>query len=102
MPLERSLLDVLAELRAEGWTTDFSATVGGLHCSACHELHHPEQARIDRIARFEGASDPDDETILVALSCTHCGARGALVASYGPSASPEDADVLVRLTDTRR
>jgi len=102
MASEQSLLEVLAELRDAGYTADFAAAAGGLRCSNCHQVHPPEVAGIDRIDRFEGASDPDDETILVALSCIHCGARGTLVASYGPTASAEEADVLVRLTDTRR
>ncbi len=101
MASEQSLLEVLAVLRDAGYVTDFSAAIGGLRCGACGEVHPSEQADIDRIARFEGASDPDDETILVALSCTHCGARGTLVAAYGPTASPEEVDVLVGLTDAR-
>jgi hypothetical protein len=100
MPEERPMLDVLADLRAEGYEADFSAAPDGLRCGACQEVHDPEQARIDRVARFEGASDPGDETILLALTCVHCGLRGVLVAAYGPAVGPDEADVLRRL-DTR-
>jgi len=99
--MEQTLLQVLEELRVEGYTTDFAAVPGGLRCSACGDLHDPGEALVDRIERFEGASDPDDESILVALRCLHCGARGTLVAAFGPTAAPEEADVLVRLVDRR-
>lgn len=102
VPAEMGLLDVLAELRSAGWANDFVAVDGGLRCGACGRLHPPEETRIERLERFEGVSDPGDESIIVALNCVHCHSRGVLVASYGPAASREEADVLVRLTDARR
>ena len=46
--------------------------------------------------RFEGISDPGDESILFAISMP-CGHRGTLPAAYGKDASPEVADVVKRL-----
>ena len=48
---------------------------------------------------MEGASDPDDMTLVVAARCPHCGAGGVVVLGYGPTASEADAAVLVRLPD---
>ena len=59
---------------------------------------------MERILIATDGGMPVERSLLdvLALRCTRCGARGTLVASYGPTASPEEADVLVRLTDTRR
>lgn len=99
--MEQSLLQVLDALRSAGYRRDFGVADGGLRCGACGGLHDPAAARIDRIERFEGASDPDDESILLAITCTYCTTRGILVAAFGPAAGREEADVLTRLTDGR-
>ena len=52
--------------------------------------------RIEEIVRFEGASDPGDESILFALSCP-CGHAGLYSAPYGPDATPEDIAVVALL-----
>lgn len=99
--MEQSLSQILQELRAAGYRGDFAADGRGLRCGACGTVHDPAAARIDRLERFEGQSDPDDESILVALTCSHCSTRGVFVAAFGPTAGPDEADVLARLTDAR-
>jgi hypothetical protein len=47
--------------------------------------------------RFEGESNPDDESILLALVC-RCGTRGQFTAAFGPDTPRADAAVLVRLS----
>lgn len=101
-PSEVSLVDSLAALRRAGFSGDFSVADGGLLCSVCGQLHRAGEAEVVDLVRFEGMSDPDDEAILFALRCVHCGAKGALVATYGPAVSAEEADVLVNLQDARR
>lgn len=96
-----SLTDELASLRAKGYTTDFSAVAEGLRCGTCGHTHDPRDATIEAMARFEGASDPGDEAILLAIACVACGARGVLVAAYGPTATGPEAAVINRLRDAR-
>lgn len=57
------------------------------------------EASVDALLRTEGASDPDDMTAVVGVTCPRCSARGTLVLGYGPTASVEDTDVLVALPD---
>lgn len=96
-----TLADALGELRTAGFGVDFSVDDSHLRCGSCGKRGNPREARIERTVRFEGVSDPDDEAILFGLVCSHCGARGVLVAAYGPLASPEEDDVMRALTDTR-
>ena len=43
--------------------------------------------------RFEGHSNPDDESILIAISMP-CGHLGVYGSAYGPDAPADDAEVL--------
>ena len=87
-------------LRARGYTVDFSVTSDGqLRCNTCHHTHRPTDAVIESTARFEGDSNPDDEAVVFGLRCSACGVRGVLVAAYGPTASAEDAAVVIALDD---
>lgn len=52
---------------------------------------------IDATVRVEGVSDPDDEAAVFGVTCLHGGARGVLVAAYGPTASADEATVLTAL-----
>ena len=92
------MVEQIAVLRAEGYDTDLGITPDAqLRCSTCGHLHRPEDVVIERTARFEGESDPDDEAVVFGLRCRACSARGVLVAAYGPAASAEEAAVIPAL-----
>jgi len=85
-------------LRRDGYRHDFSATVDGrLACGVCSANQDPATMHVDHIVRYEGQSNPDDESILLAITCA-CGNRALFVTGYGTSASRQDALVLQRLT----
>jgi hypothetical protein len=96
-----SVREAIARLAADGYTADFSPRTARVHCGACGLASAPEQTQVDRIYRFEGASNPDDEAIVLGLSCPACGVKGVLVSGYGPSADPDDIDLILALTDHR-
>jgi hypothetical protein len=92
-----TLLDATRRLRADGFGIDFSATDRGeLRCSACGIEHDPESMRILEVVRYEGASDPADETILLALACTG-GHQGLYSAAFGHTTAEADVAALQRL-----
>ena len=91
------VLEATARLRDSGYVVDFTATKDGrLRCGACRTVHDPTSMVIDEIVRCEGASDPDDQTILFALQCS-CERPGLNVTGFGTSASAADVAVLRRL-----
>jgi hypothetical protein len=53
---------------------------------------------IESTARFEGASNPDDQAVVFGLHCDGCGVRGVLVTAYGPTATAEEAAVITALS----
>ena len=84
----KSLQACLAKMIATGFTDDFKATDDGLKSLRTDKVYSPEEVIIVNFYRFEGASDPDDMSILYAIE-TNDGVKGTLVDAYGPYASPE-------------
>ena len=92
-----TLSEAINRLREKGYGHDFSAAAtGNLKCGECGAEIDPQLVTIDEIVRFEGVSDPGDESILFALSGP-CGHSGLYSAPYGPDATPEDAAVVAGL-----
>ncbi len=91
-----TLVGALTSLRALGYTSNFLATDGGrLTCSECGTELDPAVMEIDHTIRFEGASNPDDESIVLGISCpSDCDCKGVYTTGYGPSAGVRDGRVL--------
>jgi hypothetical protein len=70
---------------------------GRLRCAGCSDTHAADAVFVERVLRFEGASNPDDEAIVMGVRCPGCHQKGTLVSAYGPGADPELADALVLL-----
>jgi hypothetical protein len=93
-----TLVEAMDRLRGAGYELDLFALDGGrLRCGACAEVVDARDATVDEVVRFEGMSNPDDMAILTALSCPN-GHRGLFSAAYGPTASAQEAEVLLGLT----
>src|SRR5687768_9789555 len=94
-----TVMEEIEALRKRGYTADFSVTSDGqLRGDTCGHTHRPSDAVIESTARFEGASNPDDQAVVFGLRCRACGLRGVLVAAYGPTASAEEAAVVTTLS----
>lgn len=94
-PGEMETLSAASErLRAAGYTENWEAVDGALRCWACGTDHAPTEVTVDEVVRFEGPSDPGDESILFALNGP-CGHRGQYSVGYGPS-TPADEIAVVK------
>jgi hypothetical protein len=98
-----TVTEEIERLRGHGYAADLGVTRDGqLRCSTCGATHRAHDAVIESVARFEGPSNPDDQAIVFGLLCGACGARGVLVAAYGPTATAEEATVVTALSSSRR
>jgi len=89
---------VVAAFHEAGYATDLWVKPGGqVRCGACGVTSAAADYAVGLQRRLEGASDPDDEQLVIGATCPSCGARGILTLPYGPGAGPDDADVLVAL-----
>jgi hypothetical protein len=83
-------------LQAKGYTDNLDIEPGCIVCSG-HAPHSLAGAVVDHQFRFEGDSDPGDESIVLGLSLPEWGTKGILVSGYGPSAPPDKAAALLAL-----
>ena len=96
-----TVTEAIALLEAEGFTDAVELRSDGLACSSCGRTSSLDDVRVDRVLRFEGASDPDDEMIVLGVACPACGARGVVVAAYGVDVDADQAEALRRLAAGR-
>lgn len=95
-----TLTERMRQLHAAGWTEQLSVSDGGLRCDRCRCWAAAEDVAVDEVYRFEGVSDPGDESILFAISMPS-GHRGIFPAAYGKDTAPDVADVVRRLRVAR-
>jgi hypothetical protein len=77
-----TLSEAINGLRKAGYTEDFNLEPHCLVHSAKQVQYHPENFNVDEFHRFEGMSNPDDNSILFAISSKD-GVKGLLVDAYG-------------------
>ncbi len=99
---EPAMVQVLDQYQAAGFGGDAFVTEDGMiRCGTCGRASAPEAVQVHSIRRMEGASDPADESGVLALVCPQCGARATAVLQFGPEASPAEVEVWLRLVDRR-
>ena len=69
-------------MKEEGYKEDFQVNEDGLSTFDNSKNFKPEDVRIVSFYRFEGESDPGDNTILYVIE-TNDGTKGTLVDGYG-------------------
>lgn len=100
MPLE-TMAHALRRLHEVGFTDDLVADDdGGLRSVATGDRLDPGTLLAVEIVRFEGASDPDDEAVVVAVASRDGVPLGTFTSPYGPGASAAEARVLEHLHRT--
>lgn len=77
-----SLIDALDDLKKRGYDADFATQTVCLYCSDLDLRLNPEEFSVDEIYRFEGECNPDDSSVLYAISSS-TGVKGTLVDAYG-------------------
>jgi len=80
-----------------GFEGDLMALPGArIRCNTCHRDSAASDCRVACLQRFEGDSNPDDESILLAVVMP-CGHRGQMSAAYGPAADAVIVEVFQAL-----
>lgn len=91
-----TLTDALEGLRQRGFTATFEAVEGRLKSQHTGRLYPPELVRIIEHHRYEGASNPDDMSVVYALE-TIDGERGVVVDAFGTYSNPMLGELLRRV-----
>lgn len=78
-----TLSETINGLKSEGYTLDLNLKEDCVVCHADNSILKPDEFEIDKVYRFEGESNPDDSSILYAISSPKFGIKGILVNAYG-------------------
>ena len=85
-----SMLDAVNALRERGYTYDFDFENACLYCKLISEKFQSDDLKITEYYRFEGMSDPDDNTVVYAIESNR-GHKGILIDAYGAYADEHKA-----------
>jgi hypothetical protein len=77
-----TLSEAINDLKERGYREDFNLQPHCLECTAHNVQWYPEDFVVDEYHRFEGMSNPDDNSIVFAISSSD-GVKGTLVDAYG-------------------
>ena len=80
----------------EGYEFDFNLLDEHIEIKAANETYHINDFNVDKVLRFEGMSNPDDNAILYAIT-TENGKKGVLVDGYGISSGQISKAMLDKL-----
>ncbi len=92
----QSLSEALEALRQEGYTRNFNLQETRIECSEKKDQFDPSQFTITKAYRFEGFSDPADNSVVYAVEAAD-GSKGTLVDAYGPYSQALSPEMLQKL-----
>ena len=92
-----TLVDAINGLKAQGYTEDFNLQENYIKCSNSEHQLSAEDFKVDKVFRFEGNSDPEDQSVLYAISSEKYNLKGTLVNAYGIYSDNEANEVIKKL-----
>jgi len=78
----KTLADCINKAILQGYTDSFKVTKQGMQTTGGETMYKPENVKVINFYRFEGESDPADNSILYVIE-TSDGMKGTLVDAYG-------------------
>ena len=96
-----TLSQAVNDLQARGYTDDLTLHDECVICNGGNTSLRPEDFNIDEFHRFEGESNPSDESIVYAISSAKHDVKGVLVNAFGPGATPLTQAMVSKLATHR-
>jgi hypothetical protein len=89
--------EAVNDLSKRGYQDNLKIGSECLHCEGKDVQLNPKEFRIDEVYRFEGNTDPADETIIYAISANDGSVKGTLVNAYGAYADSASEELVEKL-----
>jgi hypothetical protein len=83
-----TMADAMRDLERRGFTANFEPIGKALHVMGNKKTYQPAELTIVEHHRFEGASDPDEMSVVYVIEARD-GTRGVLVDAYGVYSNPD-------------
>lgn len=77
-----TVAEVLKRCEEQGFAEKFIVRNNALYAPSLNKVYSPDRVRIVDTYRYEGLTDPDDNTILYAIICPD-GVKGTVIDAYG-------------------
>lgn len=77
-----TLSEAISALKKRGYDHDFNLHPEWIECLPLQLVLGPAEFHVDEVHRFEGMTDPDDSSVLFAIS-SPTGAKGIIIDAYG-------------------
>lgn len=101
VPWLKNLVDCEAHIRQLGYTEDFQVEGSKLKTYDGKKSFSHNEIKIVNFYRFEGASDPGDNSILYVIEAND-GTKGTLADGYGAYASQDVAKFIVKVEEIQK
>jgi hypothetical protein len=95
-----TLSEAIRALKNKGYDQDFNLHPEWIECAPLNAQFKPHEFHVDEVHRFEGMTNPDDSSVLYAIS-SGSGVKGLLVDAYGVYAEAVSQEMLSKLTVDR-
>lgn len=93
-----TLTEAINGLKKQGYVEDFNLKQNCIECrNGQYKIFHDE-FNIIKYFRFDGQSDPADESILYAISSEKYQLKGILINGYGISSVATTNEMLIKLS----
>ncbi len=84
-----TMVEALNDLKERGFVHDFNTETDRIYCSRLKMYYTPKEFNVVEFYRFEGMSNPDDNSIVYAIETSNQD-KGVLVDAYGAYESISD------------
>jgi hypothetical protein len=101
IPHMKSLALCLNKMVLDGYDDDFKIADAGLRSLKTERIYGPDQINVVNFFRFEGQSDPNDNTIMYVIE-TNDGLKGTLVDAYGAYADKQLAEFMQQVESIQK
>lgn len=92
-----SLIDAIEQYKKEGYTEDFNLKQNCIECrNGQYKIFHDEFL-IDKFYRFEEDTNPDEQSVIYAISSDKYKLKGILINAYGIYSEAASDEMLQKL-----
>lgn len=77
-----TLVEAIQDLQKQGYTEDYNLCDAGVEHTQRKHVHEAANLKVVKYYRFEGMSNPDDNSVLYVIETTN-GEKGLLLDAYG-------------------
>ena len=96
MKAYETLSEAVDDLQKQGYTDELKFKFDCLECESTKKSYGADDFQVDSFYRFEGMSDPDDNSVVYAIS-SNDGRKGMLIDAYGVYSDPISIELIEKL-----